>query len=494
MLEPLRWLLWLFSTFVLSLRYRVKVIGLESVRGLKKALILPNHPAYADPALVIQALWPSLRPRPMLLASMFRHPLISWVPRLLDAVEVPDLEQASAEARRQAEASVRAVIDGLSSGRSHILWPAGRAYHTAGRESLAATRSASEILTAVPDAEVVLVRTRGLWGSSFSYARTGRPPDLPGSILGGIGVILSNLIFFTPRREVEITIERLDRSALPGLTREILNPFLESWYNRPGEEKPRYVPYHFLFGPRDHAFPPLGDAVALDLSRVKRSTGETIAQMVSERLRREPGDAERDPASRLEDLGLDSLDRMEIALEVERRFGFSSEEVPLTIGSLWALAEGLAKTGGPAPAPPAWFERAGPAARPSLLGSTLARAFVARALASGSRPADADDTSGLVTYRRLLVGASLLARRFARYPEPNVGVLLPASVAADMVFFALHLAGKLPVMLNFTTGPAGLGHAAWLTGLRHVITSRRFVDRTNIRVQGTESVYLEELR
>ena len=57
------------------------------------------------------------------------------------------------------------------------------------------------------------------------------------------------------------------------------------------------------------------------------------------------------------------------------------------------------------------------------------------------------------------------------------GLLLPASVACDTAFLALHLAGKLPVLLNWTTGPANLAHAAQLMGLTHVITSRGFLDR-----------------
>ena len=44
----------------------------------------------------------------MLLGSMLRNPLMAWIPKLLDALEVPDLEQQSTEARRQAEASMHA--------------------------------------------------------------------------------------------------------------------------------------------------------------------------------------------------------------------------------------------------------------------------------------------------------------------------------------------------------------------------------------------------
>ena len=52
---------------MLSLRYRVRVVGLEKLQGFDgPALILPNHPGYIDPSLVLMTLWPTLRPRPML--------------------------------------------------------------------------------------------------------------------------------------------------------------------------------------------------------------------------------------------------------------------------------------------------------------------------------------------------------------------------------------------------------------------------------------------
>ena len=40
-------------------------------------------------------------------------------------------------------------------------------------------------------------------------------------------------------------------------------------------------------------------------------------------------------------MGMDSLDRMEIALEIERRYSFRSSKVGETLGDLWALAAGL---------------------------------------------------------------------------------------------------------------------------------------------------------
>ena len=151
----------------------------------------------------------------MLLASMFHNPLIFWLPRVLDAVEIPDLDAASAEARQQTQKSLETVIEGLKAGNNHILWPSGRVYRKAGRESLGAARSLATILQEVPDAQLVLVRTRGIWGSMFSYAKTGKQPDMVMCLLKGIGILLANLIFFAPRRHVSITIERISASISP---------------------------------------------------------------------------------------------------------------------------------------------------------------------------------------------------------------------------------------------------------------------------------------
>src|SRR5262249_31281361 len=107
--------------------------------------------------------------------------------------------------------------------------------------------------------------------------------------------------------------------------------------------------------------------------------------------------------------------------------------------------------------------------------------------------AAADDRSGAMTFERLLIAAWILARRFRKLPGDNVGLLLPASVACDTALMGLYLAGKLPVVLNWTTGPANLEHACKLMSLRHIVTSRLFLDRLAISVP-VAPVFLEDLR
>jgi len=494
MLWVLRYAVWLLARLILSLRYRARVHGMERLRDLKgPVLVLPNHPGMIDPPLVLTALWPRLKPRPVLFEGNFQNPVLYPAMKLLNALRVPDLETASVEARAKAEQAVAEAIEALRHGDNVLLWPAGRIQH-GGVEVLGGARAVTDILQSVPEASVVLVRTRGVWGSMFSFARTGKHPQLGRCLPAGVGWLLANLLLFAPRRRVEITVEPVDRGKFPELRRETLNRWLEDWYNAGGPETPTFVPYHVLFGPRTFEFPTRSSLADADLSKVKPETRAAVADILADKLGRPLTDAEQKPETTLDQLGLDSLDRMELTLHVEQRFGFSGDQVPANLGQVWALAQGLVEREPQKPPPPTWFRPASDEGPLAILGDTIGEAFVARALANRRDVAAADDLAGVLTYERLLVGALTMARRFARLPAANVGLMLPSSVVCDVALIGLQLAGKLPVVLNWTTGPANLAHAARIMSLTHVVTSRQFVDRTGVTVEGTEYLFLEDVR
>jgi long-chain-fatty-acid--[acyl-carrier-protein] ligase len=492
MLWLLRYLLWGVCRLLVALRYRVRVRGLDEVRKRPGPLLfLPNHPGLNDPLLVLAALWPPLKPRPMLYEGNFRGALYPVMP-LLNAVRVPDLGQASMNARDRARQAVAGVIEGLRRGDNLILWPAGH-LQTNGTEQLGGARTVADVLQEVPEATVVLVRTRGVFGGMFSYALTGRHPHMGRRILAAAGWVLANLLLFMPRRRVEIDLEPVDRRDLPEPRRETLNPWLEARYNRDGPEPPTYVPYHFL-GRRHYDFPPLQESEEIDLTKVKPETREAVDHIVGDKLGRSLTQSEEVADTTFDQLGLDSLDRMEMMLRTEQQFGFSGEVVPATLGELWALAQGLARRGESKPAPPEWSRPPSDTGPLQIFGDSVPQAFFNRVRACPRDVAVADDLAGVLSYERLMVGALTMSRRFAPLPAANVGLMLPASAASDVAFLGLHLAGKLPVVLNWTTGPANLAHAARLMGLTHIVTSRSFVDRTGVAVEGARYLFVEELR
>ncbi|MCE0498406.1 MAG: AMP-binding protein [Methylacidiphilales bacterium] len=479
------------------LRYRVEIRGLEQLRQLPgPALILPNHPGYIDPVLVMTRIGAEIPLRPLVISFMYRPVFLFPLMKFLDALEVPDLVQHSQSAREGIEPLIDSVVDGLDRGENFLIYPSGR-IERRGLEQIGSTRAVSDILARRPQTTLILVRTAGVWGSMSTCAPTGKEPDLGENFIRALGVLAANLLFFTPRRRIKITIEVVDPKTLPGPHREVLNPFLESWYNRGLSTQPVYVPYHFWFGPRTYEFPQLPAAREVPLEKITSATRQAVCDILEEKLKRPLTEAERNPATLLENLGLDSLDRMDIAQTIEQRFGFRTEQVAITLAELWALAQGLieAASAPPIAVPKIWDAPRRQADAPfAVLSPSILEAFVRQALAYRGEAAAADDLSGVVTYERLLVGARLLSRRFTPLPGNAVGLMLPASVAADTAFLALLWAHKLPILLNWTTGPVNLNHAARVMDIKRVVTSRKFIDRLCIKIDGVEYVFLEDLR
>jgi acyl-[acyl-carrier-protein]-phospholipid O-acyltransferase / long-chain-fatty-acid--[acyl-carrier-protein] ligase len=112
------------------------------------------------------------------------------------------------------------------------------------------------------------------------------------------------------------------------------------------------------------------------------------------------------------------------------------------------------------------------------------------------------DVTQALTYRRLLVGAALLCRQWPQLlPEETarVGVLLPNVNALPATLLSLWCQGKVPAILNYTTGPAIMVACAQLAGLRQIITSRAFLARARLdpaplEAAGLQLIFLEDVR
>ncbi|MCS6865116.1 MAG: AMP-binding protein [Gemmataceae bacterium] len=494
MLWVMRWVAWAVLRGVLSLRYRLTLRGLDDVlQHPGPYLILPNHPAYCDPPNLLVRLWPIFQVRPLLLETNFQNPLLAPIAWLLRGIRMPDIVKASAADRRRAEEAVGEVIAALRAGDNVILWPSGRLSRD-GSEKLGGARTAADVLAAVPHCTVVLARTRGLYGSMTSWADG--PPRLLPVIARAFALWVANLFVFAPRRSATVTLEAFLPHQRPEPTRAAVNRWLEAWYNADTpREEPTFVPRHFLFGPRTHIYPPpLSTTPAFDFHRIPPETKTEVADIVAAKRQQPLTDEENQPDTTFVQLGLDSLDAMDVTLTVEQRFGFRGDEVPTTLGGLWALAAGWVHNTPPPPPPAGWFAPPTDQAPLEIRGETIGEAFLQQALARKKQLIVADDIAGGVTYERLLVGMWLLGERLSHWPAAHLGLLLPASVGCDLAFLALLAAGKVPVVLNWTTGPSHLVHAVQLLQLTHVVTSKAFIDRTHIHVPGVQYIFLEDLR
>src|ERR671923_2053907 len=102
MLWPIRWLVWAIMGAVMACRYKVRVVGKPEVFAKPGPyLILPNHPALADPPNLITHLWPAFKMRPLLLETNFQNPVLAPFGWFLRAIRMPDIVKASAEDRQR---------------------------------------------------------------------------------------------------------------------------------------------------------------------------------------------------------------------------------------------------------------------------------------------------------------------------------------------------------------------------------------------------------
>jgi acyl-[acyl-carrier-protein]-phospholipid O-acyltransferase/long-chain-fatty-acid--[acyl-carrier-protein] ligase len=107
-----------------------------------------------------------------------------------------------------------------------------------------------------------------------------------------------------------------------------------------------------------------------------------------------------------------------------------------------------------------------------------------------------------LSYRKLIVGADVLSQVFRKRIDPRshrVGVLLPNVNATPVVLMALWALGKIPAVLNFSTGTATMLACVELAGLKQLVTSRAFVERAKLNLSsfgaaGVEIIYLEDVR
>ena len=137
-------------------------------------------------------------------------------------------------------------------------------------------------------------------------------------------------------------------------------------------------------------------------------------------------------------------------------------------------------------------------------GETLFTAFAKAARKHGSsRPILEDATGGSLTYKTLMIGANVLARKFRGLlsPQENVAVLLPNATGGTATILALQSMGCVPAMLNYTAGIATVVSCCETVAAKTVISSRQFIEKgefenlvEGLQKAGLNFIWLEDVR
>ncbi|CAK7072350.1 MAG: Bifunctional protein Aas [Desulfovibrio sp.] len=500
-----------FLRCVLSLRYSVTEEGLDAIpaepasRGI---LILPNHPALIDPLIVYSRL-AGLMPRPLSDEAQMSGFVQRIAAKIIRAVTIPDMSKAGRGGAQDVRRGLDNIVKALENGDNVLLYPSGQLYRSS-REVLGGKGAVAHILAEVPGVRVLLVRSKGLWGSRFSYAY-GKAPQFISVLLRGIVAVFGNLLLFTPKRPVHITftepadLPQLVQAAKDG-DKATVNRALETYYNE-AETEPIYIPRFFWQKP-EAALPeklprtkPLTAAKETERATEAQQADESVPAKVREgvyAILRERANLSEDaplaPEQNLAtDLFLDSLALMETLLALEERFGHTvpGPELLETVGDCLLAATGELRGPeeeiDPAPAPESWFVTNAVDSPLTLAkGNNFADTFFTLAAAAPNAILAAD-RSGVKTRKGLLIGILALAKRFETLPGERLGIMLPAVPAAVAVWLAAIYAGKEPVLVNWTVGRRNMEHCLALAQVNHIITASALLSqlsRTGVDLEG----------
>jgi acyl-[acyl-carrier-protein]-phospholipid O-acyltransferase / long-chain-fatty-acid--[acyl-carrier-protein] ligase len=134
---------------------------------------------------------------------------------------------------------------------------------------------------------------------------------------------------------------------------------------------------------------------------------------------------------------------------------------------------------------------------------TLVEALIAAAKDHGPEwLATEDPVSGQLTYKKLLIGVSVLGRKLMPLAAAGkaLGVMLPTSNGAVVTMLAVSSAGRVPAMINFSAGAANIIGACRAAEVDTILTSRVFVEKGRLDHTVAELqkqvriVYLEDVR
>ena len=114
----------------------------------------------------------------------------------------------------------------------------------------------------------------------------------------------------------------------------------------------------------------------------------------------------------------------------------------------------------------------------------LHQQFVLMAKTHAKKLAVIDKTTGKnVTYSRALIGSLILSSKFNRYDKGFIGIMIPTSAGCALATVGALMSGRIPVMINYSTGAeANAKYAQRKCKFKTIITSKALLEKINCPV------------
>ena len=120
--------------------------------------------------------------------------------------------------------------------------------------------------------------------------------------------------------------------------------------------------------------------------------------------------------------------------------------------------------------------------------------FIEVAKKNKNKTAIIDNATGQTyTYGKLLIASLLLCSIMRKNEDEFIGIMLPKTAGGFITVFAVLFSGKVPVMINYSTGAEkNIQYAKKKGRFSKVITSRKFIEKIDLKpMQGM--IFLEDI-
>lgn len=481
--------LFIFVRWTLKVRYRVSIKDSHLLKSSNAKLILPNHQSISDPILLFAYLYKYTTAVPVMLSAYYDMPIAKHIFKAWGAVRVSDLEAGSRNTNVLTQI-VKSVSKGLNNNKNVVLYPSGQIVEQ-GYERILNKQSAQLVVKDMPNnTDVIAVRMSGLWGSRFSKAWLGKTPPFITTISKCILFALSNLLFFMPRRTINIEFINVtkDAKAQSNIDKKAFNQYLESIYNSKGEEKVSFIKYHFLAPSLKRELP---DSIKenhhnkIDSNSIPSTTLNTVKNCISKILNIKADDIKPEHFLQV-DLGADSLNIVEIISEVENEFSsFSAPQITeiKTVADLCLVA--LGKFASNSDLKPSKLHVDVSDIKRLAINEhqSIPHQFIKSFTKNGNDPFCYDAMLGSTSRKEFLLKACVVSELIKKeIKEEKIGIMLPALQSTTLLLAACYLAGKVPVMLNWTVGPKVLLHCINTAEIKHILSAGAFIQKVDEQI------------
>ena len=500
--------------WILALRYTVTLEWMENLkRSSCNYLILPNHPGLIDPQLVFAHLGSQVHISPVMTETYYNIPVLKYLFKATKAISVPDLTLDSTKINGIEEVYQK-ITQWLQSGKNIILYPAGQIY-SQWYEKIVGKKTAFHIVKNLPEnTRVIAVRTTGVWGSIFTKAYSGKWPKLIYNLWLWIYFLLANFLVFVPKRKVSMTlVDITDVCIIDGkiCTSDInvFNQKLEDFYNQNGKEEALFTKHYFYFD--DGKMKKLPEKITGSYEEDERIhwTQEDISQEVFETIKAKICLMKENIKNIvlenkiINDLFFDSLDSAELKNYITHSYPQASNPPLSSLKTVYDFCEmALWKSKEKETLKDCfWVNPKKEASLSHILHQDIWKktllTLIRRNLKKDINASLIyDSVFWLQTKKDITLKSFIVAEFLKKVPGEYVSIMLPSLSSTSILITSCYLAGKVPVMLNWTVGKSSFNHCVTFTKSQKILTSRTFYEKIDTSIFSdhlSSFIFLEDL-